>query len=202
MKKREMTKATLDELARIMPILTEKEMEECIGRAWYYNQQGTLINKTDTGNSIYVQENGDTLLLSQASNYAKRNIIGVLAQEIMGYSGQIGLLSSGSEYAVLDEYGRLSLADDAETLDNYYDLRSILCHEGSHFDDYNTSGYLVTGDSAEIKACQTQVASIDYSYTSYSHKIQVARNWYNATGQDVSQKQTIANACGVNISDI
>ncbi len=201
MKKRKITRASLDELAKIMPTLTEKECRSVIGGAWYYYPNGDFKEETGSSDNIYVYENGKNVLLSEATNTAKRNVIGTLTKEIMGYSGQIGLADSGTIHANLDKNGTLWLNSGAKTLNNYYDLRSILEHEGAHYDDFKNSGSVITGRDAEIKAYERQVSSPDYSKTSQNHKIEVVMNWYKQTGYDSTQKQSIANACGVKTSD-
>lgn len=203
MKKRKITRMTLDELAKKIPVLTEQESSKILAGAWYYYPNGTFFMSAGTSDNIYVYENGNSVLLSEASHSAIRNVLGQLSQQIMGYSGIIELASSGSVTAGFDRHGSLwfNLADTA-TINNYYNLRSTLYHESSHYDDYTGSGAIIDGNEGEIRAYERQVSSPDYAMTSYEYKISVARGWFIATGSDPLQKSDIAYACGVNITDI
>lgn len=51
---KKVTKKSLDELARIMPALSEEEQRSYVGGTWYFDVSGAFLEQVGTGNDVRI----------------------------------------------------------------------------------------------------------------------------------------------------
>ncbi|MDO5557929.1 MAG: hypothetical protein Q4G05_06845 [Clostridia bacterium] len=166
MKKEKITRATLDELEKTMPVLSENEQRNCTGGYRYYDESGMFIEKIGDEDEIRIitRNNFDNLKLdcgnytandktlfkshstafSDANNSIQLNILKFMANKI-GYDGNITINGANNNGSCSGKsYITISNTSSIFKSSHYFDLLSVLIHEVEHSNTINESGSLMS----------------------------------------------------------
>ncbi len=232
MKTRKISRKNLDELAEVMPVLTEQEMSEYIGRTHFCDMQGKhiddigtsptlrFIEPTDLQNykSVYCPYGSDIANLplnvnpdnwgtsfSNLEDDRKKNII----QKRLNYSGAIEFSGKGNTYMEFDLEKKLFRLNPAN-FENYYIFESTLVHESVHRESISMgSGNWSLNNSIgnERLAYLAQANDKNLLLTPIEYRKKTACSWFSyfnneSTERQKYAKEVIASKCNVPLSDI
>ncbi len=188
MKKRTVTRKSLDELRKVMPVLTEQEQRECEGRAYYYDDtSGNYLGKLGTSNEIRIVNSstfnslkgcnddselfGSSRSLDSSSLSIKQNVMRAMARNV-GYTGNVYMsdkdVSNNGSHSIDSGIGVNRNSTLFES-GNYYDFLLLMCHEKNHSE---TMGDLGTAKS-EYEAYSAMVSRPEFQYASSSYKAHI-----------------------------
>ncbi|MDO5572263.1 MAG: hypothetical protein Q4F97_12495 [Bacteroidales bacterium] len=160
MKKEKITRATLDELEKTMPVLSENEQRNCTGGYRYYDESGMFIEKIGDENEIRIinrtnynnikPESGNfgirdmeilesfsTSLSSACSLNVKEAVIRSIAMELSVNDIQFFYDSSNTAAGRFNTLtGEISINMESSVIgnNNYYDIYLTIVHEKQHKD--------------------------------------------------------------------
>lgn len=167
---KKLTKKSLDELARVMPVISEAKQRVFFGGTWYYDTSGTLVGFTpDESDEIRVVNStwgtGDTLKFSEASQETQGKILSTIGQSA-GISGTVQIygVSNQNEYAKYSHNNDIVGVNSSGSFygsGNYYDFLSMLIHES-----YHQSNRWDGSDRNELEALLYQMNHYTFGKTS------------------------------------
>lgn len=154
---KKLSRKNLDELAKVMPVLSETEQKAFVGGTVYCDLSGNYLGKVGVGD--------DLKFISQSDfNYYKDNNLEGMGVSLGGlndaglegfiknhfsFDNKIIRTSEQSELgAGLTENGNLKINTNHFAWNNYYDALSVLEHEAYH---YQKRHYIFTGTADKIE---------------------------------------------------
>lgn len=185
MKTRKLTRKNLDELAKVMPVLSEEVQSSCMGGTIYVSADGIRFGKIGGSDEFYVidaaqwrsinnpksSDYNDPYLgerLSSCSDSTIQAVVGGYAKNFANYTGTVCAKSYGDDsgtQASVSSGGELCINRYGEYVYHENDLISILEHEGEHISGTSGSYW-----HQELKAVENQVNSSYYATTSTSFR--------------------------------
>ncbi|MDO5572267.1 MAG: hypothetical protein Q4F97_12515 [Bacteroidales bacterium] len=205
MKKEKITRATLDELEKTMPVLSENEQRNCTGGYRYYDESGMFIEKIGDENEIRIinrtnynnikPESGNfgirdmeilesfsTSLSSVCSLNVKEAVIRSIAKELS--VNDLNFInnpsSSGGTFNPDTGIITFNLSNGSVQRNNYFEIFLIILHEKQHKDTPDDSGSI----ESEIDAYK---AMINHSY--FSNTSTVFQNTINNYLKELESKK-------------
>ncbi len=206
MRKRKITRASLDELAKIMPTLTEQEQTKYIGGTRFYSTEGIYLGLVGSSDILRIvdeqsfktnlkfkttdQDNAGYSLKSAPRDILATFLKGAVGSDI-GFTGNIYPVRSGTAsqtgpmgFNAPDKF--FLNIDDSIVFTNYYAFRSALEHEKSHYNTSSSSGIWNRDDpnhdilvaTDELKAYSAQVNGTYFKNAPKEYKKMTAQYWY------------------------
>lgn len=193
MKTRKLTKKSLNELAQVMPVLSEKEQDELVGGAQLFTKDGTYLGQVGTSQEVRITtENTYTQLQSYDLSY-QDSLVGNMSaglsgqaiqtmEKVMNSIAQMAGIDSGikievknvqgwTAYGSTTSTGGIWLNANSDTIVydgcNMYDFMSTIIHENYHLHDTTDKRY---GDQRELNALYAEQSGYYYSLTSDAYK--------------------------------
>ena len=186
---KKLSRKNLDELAKVMPVLSETEQRMFVGGTVYCDLSGNYLGKVGAGDDLKFIAQSDF-------NYYRDNHIEGMGDSFseLSRAAQTTFVMNHSSF----KYGQIAISNNsdrdlaAEVLEggvkiykydsvwnNYHDALSTLEHEWYHFDNkhYITTGTIVDVQE-EIETYIAQINSAGFANTSYEYKKRVAENMY------------------------
>ncbi len=191
-KSRKITRKTLDELRKVMPVLTEQEQREYIGKTMYFDSSsGNFLGKVGPSSEIRIVNsstfeslkycNDDSELypysfaLNSVNYSIQKNIITSIAREHkinLNSGASISLINVPCDSGYI-LYGQADLKGNIEininspsyTSANYYDLLMTLYHEKYHTTVSRDNFF---SKEAELGAYEFERNSPEFQYASES----------------------------------
>ena len=171
--KRKATKKSLDELRKIMPVLSEKQQRACIGSARYYDVQGNFLGTFGSGLEMrviapesfsHLLSTGDSSRLhgtplSSASDSTRR---AVLLRYLPPHLADFEWTDQSGIFAGFTLGGTFRIGR-GDWKDHHGDIMSIIAHETHHYNSGNFSGCW----EEELGALMTQINCSTYDNTSH-----------------------------------
>lgn len=204
---KKLTKKSLDELAKQMPVLDEIHQKTFIGGTHYYDLSGNYLGKigssdevrftTPESYSYYLPINAE----NGGSSFANVNSGTQTAfiKKIFGTTGNVYINPSSNYAAGLSSSGNLIIDPNSFIWNNRSDALSTLYHENMH---YNNRDYAKTNPyeiyQAEFTTYMAQISSYEYQQTTAAYKRETAEALYyysNLLNKGYSKSQ-IYNMCG------
>lgn len=182
---KKLTRKSLDELARVMPVISEAKQRIYFGGTFYYNNSGQLLGEIPDGNYAIKIGNstGDSgaIDFSASNQDTKNNVLTTMANSI-GISGSIGFFENPenpNHMGGIDASGNIYVNSNAKIYlsGNYYDFLSVLHHE--HYHQMTLSGYAFSSGQNEYQALIYEINQSGFQYTSDYYK----SGTYNAYDQ-------------------
>ncbi len=211
---KKLTKKSLDELAKEMPIIDETYQKTFIGGTYYYDiASGTFFGQIGSSDDVRFVNSSEYEMCQNlnAEHYGSTFVSvssGTQAAYIKNFFGGTGniIISSttNTDVAGLTASGNLVINPNSSVWVNKNDTSSTLYHEMIH---YNANDYTINPNDqnsinqAEFTAFMAQISTAEYQNTSASYKKNTADLLYSysqALGKPYS-KATIYNMCGVTL---
>ncbi len=182
---KKLTRKSLDELAKTMPIVSKTQQNGYIGGAMYFDSNGNFVGSYGEGNGIII---APTILHSGisfdiASEETVGKVITTMARAV-GINGNINIIyDRGQLYAQAHSNGDVDWNYNSNIMayNNYYDFLSVLHHENHHFLAASSE---MTDDQFEFQAIIHEMNQPSYQYTSeyYQNVTMSAYNKYLPNG--------------------
>ena len=196
MKTRKLTKKSLNELAQVMPVLSEKEQDELVGGAQLFTKDGTYLGQVGTSQEVRIAtENTYTQLQSYDLSY-QDSLVGNMSSGLSGQSIQtmnkvmnsiaemagvetgiiVKSVNDTNSYGACQKDGTIYLNLNSPTFQyegcNMYDFMSTIVHENFHKNDKDG------GSTAEreIRALQAEQSGSMFYLASKSYRDTVQGN--------------------------
>lgn len=197
---RKLTRKNLDELAKVMPVISEVEQATYNGGTVYCDLSGHYLGKVGMGDDLkfisstdfeYYQTNnieGGGKSFGELDNNGRVHFI---MNNSSFERGQISIRNdSDSGYAaIILEQGMVVFKNDS-AWNNYHDALSTLEHEWYHFKEHHYEANTgIEHVRNEIETYLMQINSAGFSNTSYEYKKRVAEDlyhYYTENGVNVS----------------
>ncbi len=226
MKKRKITRKTLDELAKSMPVLTEQEQRECVGGTYFYDLNGHFIGKYGTTDTLrfiskeeydYKSSNFGSAppdnwgsSLSDLGSTERYTIVHNMLKDNFNVDVIVGPIKSGNVSEVMGflPNGVLGIRPDNSTIfTNYNAFMSTLQHEADHYNSsFYSSGMAGSGNNEgaikteEFRVYENQVKSQFFKNAPYDYKYRTAVGWIDLLDDSdnmIAMRKYIAVACGL-----
>ncbi|HMM18642.1 hypothetical protein [Proteiniphilum sp. X52] len=141
---KKLTRKSLDELAKTMPIVSKTQQNGFIGGAMYFDSNGNFVGSYGEGNGIII---APTILHSGISfDVASPETVGKVMTTMaraVGISGNVNIIfDRGDLYGRAHEDGSVDFNYNANIMahNNYYDFLSVLHHENHHLMSMEDAG--------------------------------------------------------------
>ena len=207
--KRKLSQKSLNELAEIMPVLSEKEQESCIGGTHFYNLSGTFLGSVGPGNDIRIisqeelytakyesEQNNDYTYKSsnswgsyiQQSDISSDSVVNIV-NHATGVDKSVIRVTSGVvkevETIIVDSgssgYFLIQIERASLSLKNTGSLNSTMRHESSHITRPSENQWLDEDDAYMLQTSDPAFKSLplDYRQMIASMWTSQARQYYN-----------------------
>lgn len=176
---KELKKKSLDELEKVMPVISKTEQATYVGGTIYFDESGAFIKQVGNSNEIKWVANADQHKLSNISGDVPNDLGSPIAGStraimygvVRHYAGNFGFNNVQFSPDMINEAGvdkktlELYINSNSEILNNKDSLLCTLRHEQWHRDNDTTGSY-----SSEIKAIEEQIKYPNYAATPRSYK--------------------------------
>lgn len=201
MKKRKLTRKNLDELAKVMPVLSEEVQACCWGGAVYFDENGNRLNRVGSSDEIRVistTEFNQILQLSvddpdcnyggealkSSSESIKNKIFQFYVSQYAPNATSYKIGNSNGNFAHSTSDGKIVINESSSGIYNENDLISVLQHENIHLSylsggfsgnvDDNTARLMFSSLEYELNTLMKQISLPEFQYTSTIFKESIA----------------------------
>lgn len=201
---KKLTRKKLDELAQMMPKISEEEANALIGGTIYYNLSGIFLGKVGDSDALrvvasdvwneyknnaafgtYTEEKYQNMgvPLSEASTATKIIVASNIAREFGFHGAQINpniTLANGADAGLKPANPNIVLIQhDSSILNDLNNLKNTFAHES-----YHATGCLKGTTICEIGAIEYQISHSTYANTTNDYKIRTGDYLYSQWKKD------------------
>ena len=201
---KKLTKKSLNELAKVMPKIAEKQQRELIGCAKYYNHNGEYLGMIGTGDEMRVISNSDFDVYA-AGIYEEGTLFGIGLLDASDTEKMAVLTNflpfgiTGVEFldepvkgqqAGLDSNGNFYINKNGFILENASSIVNTIVHEEYHFDNEHYTGSI--SDGQELDTLMYQINDSSYENTNQEYRLFVANQLYNSSNISYAEALQLA----------